>query len=71
MFPEKYAPKRPDDITDKPAAKEITEWLKSVESEAGKKSTKVKTALMLSGDSGIGKTALINALAKQTAARYR
>jgi len=65
MFPEKYAPKRPDDITDKPAAKEITEWLKSVESEAGKKSTKVKTALMLSGDSGIGKTALINALANE------
>ncbi len=65
MFPEKYAPKRPDDITDKPAAKEITEWLKSVESEAGKKSTKVKTTFMLSGDSGVGKTALVNALANE------
>ncbi|NCN65552.1 MAG: AAA family ATPase [Candidatus Altiarchaeum hamiconexum] len=67
MFPEKYAPKRPDDITDKTAAKEVSEWIKNFELErgAGKKTKKTNTALMLSGNSGVGKTALINALANE------
>jgi len=65
MFLEKYAPKRTDEITDKTAAKEISEWIKNVELETGEKSKKTKRTLMLSGDSGVGKTALINALANE------
>lgn len=61
MFLEKYAPKSISEITDKRAAKEITEWIKGVESN--KKG--IKTAVILSGDSGVGKTALINALANE------
>jgi len=65
MFIEKYAPKRLNYIINKTAANEVSEWIKNFESEglAGKKSKKTKTALMLSGDSGVGKTSLIKAIA--------
>ncbi|MDI6730486.1 MAG: hypothetical protein QMD06_02955 [Candidatus Altarchaeum sp.] len=74
MFLEKYAPKKLDDIVEKTVAKEVSEWIKEIESfgkekgtckESGKKSKKTNMCLLLSGDSGVGKTALINALANE------
>ncbi len=74
MFLEKYAPKKLDDIAEKTAAKEVSEWIKETDSfgkekgtckESDKKSKKINMCLLLSGDSGVGKTALINALANE------
>jgi len=60
MFLEKYAPKSINEIIDKSAGNEIREWINKFEN-----GRECERCVLLAGETGTGKTALINALANE------